>query len=188
MSSNNSEVYLRQLNIRLNYCYEFLSNRAVSFTLPHSERAWVSIAQAISNREVVTLDGYQQGHEETVRELGYVIAQEVERVHMSSSINFKNIERFISGALFTGSWVVMNLPDNHQVMAFLAHQLNHIRKAILDPNMEKSKAQFINSNVAFFLTIPQPNPCSLHTLAPSFSHRSITLSKPNYSKIFGIIA
>lgn len=54
---------------------------------------------------------------------------------MSAGINFKNIERFISGALFTGSWVVMNLPDNLQVMAFLAYQLNHIRKATLDPNL-----------------------------------------------------
>jgi hypothetical protein len=138
---------------------------------------------------VICLDGYQQGHEETVRELGYVIAQEVEKVHMSAGINFKNIERFISGALFTGSWVVMNLPGNHQVMAFLAHQLNHIRKAILDPNLEKSKAQFINSNAAFFLTIPSNlTQCALEAIAPSLSHRSITLSKPNYCKIFSIIA
>ena len=108
---------------------------------------------------------------------------------MSAGINFKNIERFINGALFTGSWVVMNLPDNYQVMAFLAHQLNHIRKSILDPNLEKSKAQFVNSNVAFFLTIPASiTQCSLDAIAPPLSHRSITLVKPNYSKIFSIIA
>jgi hypothetical protein len=119
--------------------------------------------------------------------LGYIIAQDVETVHMSDNINFKNIERFISGALFTGSWVCMNLPSNEQVLSFLAHQINHIRKAMLDPNLEKSKTQFVNSNVAFFLTIPN-NHCPIDKITPSLLHRNITISKPNFTKIFGIIS
>jgi 3-phosphoglycerate kinase len=91
MNSNNSEVYLKQLSNRLNYCYEFLSNKSVSFIMPESEKAWINIAQAITNKEVVCLENYRHSQIETVKELGYVIAQDVETVHMSESINFKNI-------------------------------------------------------------------------------------------------
>ena len=61
MNNNNSEVYLKQLNNRLAYCYEFLSNKSVSFIMPHSEKAWINISQAIANKEVVCLEQYKQG-------------------------------------------------------------------------------------------------------------------------------
>ncbi len=64
-----------------------------------------------------------------------MIAQEVEVAHVSQNINFKFIERYINGAIFTGNWVYMNQPENVQVLSFLAHQINHIRKSILDPNL-----------------------------------------------------
>lgn len=53
MNSNNSEVFLKQLNNRLPYCYEFLGNKSISFIVPQTERAWISIAQAIISKEVV---------------------------------------------------------------------------------------------------------------------------------------
>jgi hypothetical protein len=81
----------------------------------------------------------------------------------------------------------MNLPANEQVLSFLAHQINHIRKAMLDPNLEKSKAQFINSNVAFFLSMTNSN-CMVDKISPSLLHRSIALSTPNHSKVFEIIS
>jgi hypothetical protein len=55
MNSNNSEIYLKQLNNRLNYCYEFLGNKSVSFILPQTEKIWITISQAITNKEVVCL-------------------------------------------------------------------------------------------------------------------------------------
>jgi hypothetical protein len=47
----------------------------------------------------------------------------------------------------------MNEPANLQVLSYLAHHINHIRKAMLDPNLEKSKTYFCSSNVAFFLSM-----------------------------------
>lgn len=116
-----------------------------------------------------------------------MIAQEVEIVHASENINFKFIERYINGAIFTGNWVYMNQPENVQLLSFLAHQINHIRKSILDPNLEKSKAYFINSNVAFFLS-SSSNACPIDSLTPSLAHRSITLFRPSYDKVLEIMA
>lgn len=82
----------------------------------------------------------------------------------------------------------MNQPEDAQILSFLAHQINHIRKTILDPNLEKSKAYFINSNVAFFLSSSSSKICPVDSLTPSLAHRMITLYKPSYDKVFGIMA
>ncbi len=100
------------MNNKLNYCYEFLGNKSISFITPETEKSWISLSQAISNKEVVCLQKCKTEHIETVKQLGYMIAQEVDIVHISENINLKFIERYINGAIFTGNWVYMNQPEN----------------------------------------------------------------------------
>lgn len=92
----------------MSYCYEFLGNKSVSFIVPHTERAWINIAQAIISKEVVCFERYERGQLEAVKELSYVIAQDLETVHISDNLSFKSIERFVNGALFTGNWICLN--------------------------------------------------------------------------------
>lgn len=67
MSNNNGDIYLKQLNNKLNYCYQFLGNKAVSFILPQTERSWLSLTQAIAAKDVVCLENNDGGKLEIVR-------------------------------------------------------------------------------------------------------------------------
>lgn len=77
LSSNNSDVYYKQLGQKLNYCYEFLgSSSSLSFIEPSTERVWLNISQALANKDVVCLRSKDQ-RVDTLRKLAFLLGQEV---------------------------------------------------------------------------------------------------------------
>ena len=62
----------------------------------------MNIAQAINSRDVVCLGYGADRKMETVRKLSWMIAQEVQQVNIGEQMNFKILERFINGAVYTG--------------------------------------------------------------------------------------
>ena len=67
MSSNNSDIFFKQLNHKLNYCYEFLGNQPLSMIEPATEKVWLNISQAIGNRDVVCMNNHEDSKVETLR-------------------------------------------------------------------------------------------------------------------------
>ena len=82
MSQNNGQILFRLLNSKVAYCYEFLGNGKVGFVLPETERAWVNLTQSLTNKDVVMLRGSHRL--ETVKELGLVVGQDTDHVHLSN--------------------------------------------------------------------------------------------------------
>ena len=50
--------------------------------LPETERAWVNLTQSLTNKDVVMLRGSHRV--ETVKELGLVVGQDIDHVHLSN--------------------------------------------------------------------------------------------------------
>lgn len=67
--------------------------------------------QAIVARDVVCLQSTLSNKFETVKELGYLIAQEVQSLSLGEKTNFKMIERYINGSIITGHWTIFNAPS-----------------------------------------------------------------------------
>ena len=98
---------------------------------PSTEKVWISISQAVMARDVVCLNCNEDPKIETLRELGWMIAQEVQQVNIGDKMNFKMLERFISGGLYTGEWVVFNYPQNEEILSFLATHILNIKKTLI---------------------------------------------------------
>lgn len=87
-------------------------------------------------------------------------------------MNFNVLEKFISGGLYTGHWVVFNEPQNIKMLTFLANQLMNVRQTLLDTSFDKGKASLPGlNNIAFFLLSDLRQPCRLDQLLAPFEHR-----------------
>lgn len=128
-----------------------------------------------------------QGGSEALRELAYLVAQEVETVAVGER-SFKMVERFISGAVFTGNWLLFNCPSSPPMLAFLANQLTQVRKALLDTSSALKTPLLLNPSVSFFVTLPQGEACALEGLLQPLAHRSISVARPNLVKMLGMVA
>lgn len=111
LTNNNSDIYFKQLTYKINYCYEFLGGAPLTFIEPQTEKAWLNISQAIANKDAVCIQSHDS-RVETVRRLSFMVGQEVEQIAVGESMTYKLIERFISGGLYTGHWVVFNWPQS----------------------------------------------------------------------------
>jgi len=78
---------------------------------PETERVWLNVAQAISTRDIVCLGYGADKKMETVRKLGWMIAQEVQQVNIGEQMNFNVLEKFVNGGVYTGEWIVFNWPQ-----------------------------------------------------------------------------
>ena len=163
MSQTNGELFLRLLNSRVGYCYEFLGNGQVGFVLPETERVWVNLTQSLSNKDVVLLRGTHRV--ETIKELGFVVGQDVDHVHLSEEASYRHVEQFIAASNFTGNWLCLDLPHSPSVLSFLAHQLIQLRKTLTETAFDKNKSAVLsNPNSAFFL-LSHPS----HSEYPTFN-------------------
>jgi len=74
------------------------------------------------------------------------------------------------------------------MLVFLANQISHVRKALLESNQitNTKTALTLNPNVAFFFSLPPHQCCNLGYLLNPLIHRNISLVKPNQSKILEI--
>ncbi len=80
LSSNNSDLFYKQLGQKLNYCYEFLGSSApLALIEPSTEKAWLNISQAVANRDAVCLRSKDQ-RADTLRQLASMLGQEVEQI------------------------------------------------------------------------------------------------------------
>jgi dynein heavy chain, axonemal len=189
MAPNNNDLYFKQHTAKLNYCYEFLGNAATSFIEPDTEKVWLSVTQAVMARDVVCLGSSHDAKVETVRKLGWVIAQEVEQVNVGEQMNFRMLERYLNGGLYTGQWVVFNWPQTEDMLAMLASHIINIRKMLLDTSFEKSKTALpCNYSFACFLSFQNTMQCNLEKLLTPFAHRVVTLHPPNHLHMGQLVA
>ena len=118
---------------------------------------------------------------ETVRKLGWMIAQEVQQVNIGEQMNFKVLERFINGGVYTGEWMVFNLPQTEEMLVFLATQITNAKKMMTEATIEKNKNIISsNPNSAFFLAFESITHCNIEGLMTPFSHRVVNLHPPNF--------
>ena len=121
--------------------------------------------------------------------MGYLVGQEVEQVSLGETTNFKLAERYINGSLYVGMWMVFNAPSSEHMLAFLAGQLAHARRTLLDNSAEKAKGSISCSpNVAFFLSLATPLEPRLNQLLTPLAYRSLTLVAPKWDKVCTILA
>ena len=131
-----------------------MGNGTSAMIEPETERVWLNLSQAIMNRDVICLDSSKDLKMETVRKLGQMIAQEVEQVNIGEQMNFKVLERFFNGSIYTGQWIVFNEPKTQEMFSLLATHIINIKKILQDTNFEKTKTfQSQSFNSAFFISM-----------------------------------
>lgn len=150
----------------------------------------LNISEAVTHKNVGILQGNESHRMETLKQLGYMVGQNVESVHFGEKYTFKCIDKYLNGLMFTGSWCCIDLPVNQEMVSFMAAQIHNVYKIMQENsvgNQAMSKLNIaVNQNIAFFVNVPQNS----HQKVPSFANgnRSINFVKPNFDKIFAMLS
>lgn len=188
MVMTNSDIHLRQVESKVPYSYELLSQKEVVVIQSLTERVWLNLINAISIRQGKNVIGLKGDNIQSVKDLAFYVGQTLKSVQFSESCNIKTAERLLTGYMYIGCWMHFKPIKNPELLSYIAYHINSLKRSnniqATSSTLQLTKSTMLNnsfSNAVFLFESGEQ--LVEKNLIEIKNFRNISLHKPDEKQI-----